>query len=114
MKITKIPIPRCYDNPPGSASDNTEDIAYFRARLPEFDAWSDLQVVAFGDDFARVMRNMCAIQPSAIDPEEMRDVAMALVILDTTMDELGKYADEIDWHEEYGAKGIWKLLNYKG
>lgn len=113
MKLSKIPIPRCYDNSPSFVADYSEDIVYFRERLPEFSEWSDEQIVAFGDDFARVMRNMCAMQPNAIDPKEMRDVGMALVILDTDMDQLGKYADEVDWYEENGTKGIWDILNNK-
>lgn len=113
MKLSSIPIPSCYNNPPSFIADYSEDIAYFRERLPEFSKWSDEQVVVFGDDFARVMRNMCAMQPNAIDPDEMRDVALAMVVLDCTMDELGKYADEIDWYEENGAKGIWNILNGK-
>ncbi len=111
MKLNIIPIPRCYDNPLQFSGDYSEDISCFRERLPEFSNWSDEQVVAFGNDYAVTMCSLCAFQKSGINPEQMRNVALAMAILDCTMEDLGKYADEIDWHAENGTWGIWDILN---
>ena len=86
-------------------SSYNEDLKYFRDLLPEFENWTDSEIIEFGNDYA-TMNFYCAMQIASID-RGMLDMLIAINLTQKDMNDLG----EVDYFDDNLKNKITKVKN---